>query len=289
MSSDAASEASASDGVAAASGGWGSISSGGSGAASVPESSVPESSVPEADSPESNSPVYRAPGSGGPVADPSPFEAEPAGAAEVFGDGIGLVREYAGWLAGAGVVRGLIGPREGARIWTRHVLNCGVVASLLPPEATVVDVGSGAGLPGIPLAIARPDCSITLVEPLERRVVFLDEVVAALGLSNVRVVRGRAEDVVDECGGADVVTSRAVAPLAKLARWCVPLARDGGEVLAMKGSSAAAEIERDRAAAGRSGLVDLSVTTVGEQYLDPPTIVLRGVVRAPVKKKGRRR
>lgn len=153
------------------------------------------------------------------------------------------------------------------------------MSSVIAPDASVVDIGSGAGLPGIPLAIARPDLSVTLVEPLERRVAFLDEVVADLELTNVTVLRGRADEVISRCGGADVVTSRAVAPLAKLMAWSVPLVRSGGEVLAMKGSSAAEEIDRDRAAVASLGVGELSVVTVGEGIVDPPTFVIRGVVR----------
>ncbi|WP_205843576.1 16S rRNA (guanine(527)-N(7))-methyltransferase RsmG [Nakamurella deserti] len=189
-------------------------------------------------------------------------------------------RLYTDWLVSAGVERGLIGPREPDRIWSRHVLNCAVLSSVVPADATVVDVGSGAGLPGIPLAIARPDVRVTLVEPLERRTAFLDEVVAALELTNVRVLRGRADEVVDRCGGADVVTSRAVAPLARLMTWSAPLARIGGEILAMKGSSAAEEIERDRQAVANLGVGELSVLTVGDGVVDPPTYVIRGLVRS---------
>lgn len=197
----------------------------------------------------------------------------------MFGGSVVSARDYTAWLAGAGVQRGLIGPREPDRIWSRHVLNCAVLSSVIAADAAVVDIGSGAGLPGIPLAIARPDLRVTLVEPLERRVTFLDEVVEALGLTNVTVLRGRADEVVGRCGGADVVTSRAVAPLAKLMAWSVPLVRSGGEVLAMKGSSAAEEIERDRAAVASLGVGELSVLTVGEGVIDPPTFVVRGVVR----------
>jgi len=135
----------------------------------------------------------------------------------VFGERIDLARRYVQALATDGVLRGLIGPREPARLWTRHVLNSAAASSLIESGARVVDIGSGAGLPGIPLAIARPDCIITLVEPLERRVRFLLEMVDALGLTNCRVVRGRAEEVVARCGDADVVISRAVAPLHRLA------------------------------------------------------------------------
>jgi 16S rRNA (guanine527-N7)-methyltransferase len=198
----------------------------------------------------------------------------------VFGGSVASARTYTDWLVGPGVERGLIGPREADRIWTRHVLNCAVLASVIPQDATVVDVGSGAGLPGIPLAIARPDLQVTLVEPLARRTVFLDEVVAALELANVRVLRGRADEVVDRCGGADVVTSRAVAPLAKLMAWSAPLARVGGQILALKGASAGEEVERDRAAVSSSGVGELAVLTVGEGIVDPPTYVIRGVVRS---------
>ena len=162
-------------------------------------------------------------------------------------------------LATDGVVRGLIGPREPQRLWRRHILTSAAVGSLIGGEVTVVDIGSGAGLPGIPLVIARPDLSVLLVEPLERRVRFLLEVVAELSLAGCRVVRGRAEDVVAECGNADVVTSRAVAPLHRLAAWSAPLARDGGLLLALKGASAAEELERDRAAVAAAGLVDAEV------------------------------
>lgn len=208
------------------------------------------------------------------------MEAEPPNAIEVFGGSVVAARDYVEWLVGAGVERGVIGPREPDRIWSRHILNCVVLSSVIAADATVVDVGSGAGLPGIPLAIARPDLQVTLVDPLERRTAFLDEVVASLGLTNVRVIRGRADEVVDRCGGADVVTSRAVAPLAKLMAWSVPLTRAGGEILALKGASAADEIERDRAAVESLGVVELSVVTVGDGIVDPPAHVIRGVVRS---------
>lgn len=212
------------------------------------------------------------------AAEPVQPEVEPGSAAELFADRIDLARRYVGWLVDAGVVRGLIGPREPARIWTRHVLNCAVATVFLPPMARVVDVGSGAGLPGIPWAIARPDCTFSLVEPLERRAAFLNEVVTDLGLANVVVVRGRAEDVVNECGQADVITSRAVAPLAKLARWSAPLARHGGEIIALKGASAADEIVRDRSALGLLGLKDLRVEEAGVGVVDETTYVIRATV-----------
>ncbi len=215
----------------------------------------------------------------------APIEPEPGAAVAVFGDRIGLARRYVAALAGDGVVRGLIGPRETGRLWARHVLNCAVVAELLAPGDSVVDVGSGAGLPGIPLAIARPDCRFVLVEPLERRTVFLEAVVADLGLTNCRVVRGRAEQVVRTCGDADVVTSRAVAPLARLAEWSAPLLRDSARMLALKGSSAQDEIDRDGAVAARLGLVNLSVVRVGAGRVDPETVVLRGLRSARTAKR----
>ncbi len=146
-------------------------------------------------------------------------------------------------LASEGVVRGLIGPREAPRLWDRHIFNCAAPAAAFPADARVADVGSGAGLPGIVLALARPDLRVTLIEPLLRRTTFLDEAVVELGLGNVTVLRSRAEDVDGQLVPAfDVVTSRAVAPLPKLAAWCLPLTRSGGLVLAMKGSSAEEEL-----------------------------------------------
>jgi 16S rRNA (guanine527-N7)-methyltransferase len=213
-------------------------------------------------------------------------EPEPAAAEVVFGPQVAVARAYVSWLVGAGVQRGLIGPREPARIWSRHVLNCAVVAPLLPHAARVVDVGSGAGLPGIPLLLARPDLGVVLVEPMERRCVFLVEVLDALGLVNCRVVRGRAEDVVRELSGADVVTSRAVAPLAKLAAWSAPLARVGGEMLALKGSSAASELDRDRDVLRRLGLVDARIELVGGDLLDEAVTVVRATVQPPTRGPG---
>jgi 16S rRNA (guanine527-N7)-methyltransferase len=211
-----------------------------------------------------------------PGLDPAGVEIEPVSAQSVFADRVGLARRYVASLAVDGVVRGLIGPRETGRLWSRHVLNSAVVGTLLTSGCRVVDIGSGAGLPGIPLAIARADCEFVLVEPLERRIVFLQQVVSDLGLTNCRVVRGRAEQVIGECGDADVVTSRAVAPLEKLGTWSAPLLRIGGELLALKGSSASEEILRDGAAVAKSGVVDLEVVKVGGEFVDPATIVIRG-------------
>ena len=152
-----------------------------------------------------------------------------------------LLERYAGLLATEGVTRGLIGPREVPRLWDRHLLNCGLLAPLIPGGATVADLGSGAGLPGVVLAIARPDLRVTLVEPMARRVDFLEEVRVGLELSNVEVVRARAEQW-PESARFDVVTARALAALPKLLAWCLPLVAEHGELLAMKGSSAEGEI-----------------------------------------------
>lgn len=192
----------------------------------------------------------------------------------LFGDRLPLASRYATWLATAGVERGLIGPREAPRIWDRHLLNCAVLGGLIPSGVYVVDVGSGAGLPGIVLAVARPDLRISLVESLARRTAFLNEVVSDLGLSSVEVVRARAEECVNVLPPADVVTARAVAPLDRLASWCLPLARPGGVMLAIKGSSAAAEIEEYRAAVGRLGGGPPGLVQCGTQWLAEPTTVV---------------
>jgi 16S rRNA (guanine527-N7)-methyltransferase len=203
--------------------------------------------------------------------------AEIASVAErVFGERLGLAVEFARLLMTDGVVRGLIGPREAPRIWERHLINCAVMSEIIPSGASVVDVGSGAGLPGIVLAVARPDLTITLVEPLARRTAFLSEAVTALGLdATVTVVRGRAEDVVDgPPAGADVVTARAVAPLDRLAGWCLPLVRSGGRLLALKGASAADEVAEHRATIARLGGADPVLRLCGEGLIDPPATVV---------------
>ncbi|MCK8672150.1 16S rRNA (guanine(527)-N(7))-methyltransferase RsmG [Rhodococcus sp. HM1] len=208
---------------------------------------------------------------------------------QVFGERFALAQEYHRSLSTDGVERGLIGPREVPRLWDRHLLNCAVLGELIEKDESVVDVGSGAGLPGIPLAIARPDLRITLVEPLLRRSVYLAEFVETHGLENVLVVRGRAEQpgVLQEAGGADVVTSRAVAPLAKLAKWSLPLIRVGGRMLALKGSSAADEIERDRDELERLGAGHLEVLECGVGLLETPTIVVKAerMARQPRRRK----
>lgn len=198
-------------------------------------------------------------------------------AADVFGPRTAIAVEYAELLAGPGVERGLIGPREVDRLWERHLLNCAVVGQLIPFGAAVLDVGSGAGLPGVPLALARPDLTVTLLEPMARRVTFLTEVVAALGLTGVQVVRGRAEDpaVRRSLGRFAVVTARAVAPLERLLGWCVPWLAPGGTLLALKGANAAAELATAGPLVRSLGLTDAAVVTCGVGVVDPPTTVVR--------------
>ncbi|GGP38396.1 16S rRNA (guanine(527)-N(7))-methyltransferase RsmG [Saccharothrix coeruleofusca] len=198
-----------------------------------------------------------------------------ARAERVFGDHLDRAVAFAGLLTEHGVERGLIGPREVDRLWERHLLNSAVVAEVLPQGARVVDVGSGAGLPGVPLAIARPDLRLTLLEPMARRVAWLTEVVDALGLS-VEVVRGRAEEgpVLERLSGSDAVTARAVAPLERLARWCLPLLRPGGVLVALKGESAEEELRRDAEAVRRAGGTRSRVTSCGDDVLEVPTTVV---------------
>lgn len=180
-----------------------------------------------------------------------------------------MADRYVDLLATTGVERGLIGPREVPRLWERHVMNCAVVVSRVPRGASVGDVGSGAGLPGLVWAIARPDLEVTLIEPLLRRSSFLEEAMTGLGLDRVRVVRARAEDL-DET--FDVVTARAVAPLEKLVRWCLPLVRVGGVFLALKGRTARGEVASCEQALHKIGATDIVVTSYGD--LPVPTTVV---------------
>ncbi len=180
-------------------------------------------------------------------------EPVPADAALVFGDQLSSAERYVDLLVGEGVRRGVIGPREGGRIWTRHMMNCAAVAVLIPPAASVLDLGSGAGLPGIPLALARPDVSVALLEPLARRTSYLADVVADLGLDRVAVVRGRAAEHAAEVGPAyDVVTARAVTDLATLHGWARRLLKPGGVLIAIKGAQAADELAAARHLLGRT-------------------------------------
>ncbi|SFG75953.1 16S rRNA (guanine527-N7)-methyltransferase [Actinopolymorpha cephalotaxi] len=198
----------------------------------------------------------------------------PPSAEQVFGERLPVVRRYAELLAGPGTERGLLGPREVPRLWDRHLLNCGVLAGMVPMNATVCDIGSGAGLPGIVLAITRPDLRITLLEPLLRRAAFLSEVAEELDLAGVTVVRERAED---HRGSYDVVTARAVAPLSRLARVALGLCRPGGSVLAMKGDRAGTELEEARPELDAAGAAEYSIERLGADLLSVPTTVVRVV------------
>jgi 16S rRNA (guanine527-N7)-methyltransferase len=206
----------------------------------------------------------------------------PPAAAKLFGAGLGRAVRYAQILAGAGVERGLIGPREAARLWDRHLLNSVALSELLDPGDQIADIGSGAGLPGIPLAVARPDLRVTLIEPLLRRSDFLREVIDDLDMG-ITVVRGRAEEqtVRQQVGEMDAVVSRAVASLDKLTKWSMPLLRPGGRMLAMKGERGEDELREHRRGMESAGAVDARVVTCGGDYLNPPAIVVTARRREP--------
>ncbi|MBV7411253.1 16S rRNA (guanine(527)-N(7))-methyltransferase RsmG [Dermabacteraceae bacterium TAE3-ERU27] len=185
-----------------------------------------------------------------------------------------MAQAYAEHLATSGVERGLIGPRETERLWERHILNCALLARAVPDGTrTVADVGSGAGLPGMVLAIARPDLSVTLIETMLRRTTWLEEVASEIGLE-IEIVRSRAEELHGQ-RVFDAVTARAVAALDKLARWCLPLVSDGGSLLALKGLSAAEEIEKARKVLKKLGGSESQILTIGEGELPIPTRVVR--------------
>ncbi len=199
-------------------------------------------------------------------------EAEPAVAAQIFGANLDKARLYAAALVRDGDELGLLGPREMPRLWSRHILNSAVVSQLVADGATVADVGSGAGLPGIPMAIAQRNAHFTLIEPMERRSNWLIEQVAALGLTNVTVKRARAEEVGEVF---DVVTARAVSALPKLLRLTVPLTRDGGVILALKGSKAQDEIADSKSLVKKLKIASFEVIQVGTEHLAEPTTVVR--------------
>ena len=199
-------------------------------------------------------------------------EVEPAVAAQIFGAGIDKARAYAQALIRDGDILGLLGPREMPKIWTRHILNSAVVAELIEPGQKVADVGSGAGLPGIPMAIVRPDAEFVLIEPMERRASWLAEQVKVLDLKNVRVVRARAEEVGE---AFDVVTARALSALPKLLRQCVPMTLNGGQILALKGSRAADEIEEAKSLQKKLRIASFEIVMTGAELLAEPTLVVR--------------
>ncbi|MBB5154300.1 16S rRNA (guanine527-N7)-methyltransferase [Saccharopolyspora phatthalungensis] len=218
-------------------------------------------------------------------------EGAPSVARVVFGERLALAERFVELLREHGIQRGLVGPRELDRLWERHLLNSAVIAELLPPNCRVLDVGSGAGLPGVPLAIARPDLNLTLLEPMARRVTWLQEVITELALT-VEVVRGRAEEgpVRERLADQDSVTARAVAPMERLAKWCLPLLRPGGRLLAMKGESAAEELDRDAAAIAAAGGGGGEVVSCGVGVLEvPTTVVVVERVAAARNASGRRR
>lgn len=205
---------------------------------------------------------------------PEPVEkapAPPAEAREIFGDRLELAGRYADLLATTGISHGLVGPREAPRLWERHLVNCALIESLLPTGAHVIDIGSGAGLPGIVLAIARPDLQIDLVEPLLRRTVWLKSTIEALELPHIRVHRGRAE----ESGlTAPFVTARAVASLDKLIRWTFPLLEPNGRLLALKGEAAAAELAAAQKLLRRLGVERAELRVIGQDRVSEPVRVV---------------
>jgi 16S rRNA (guanine527-N7)-methyltransferase len=204
----------------------------------------------------------------------SAIPAPPGAAVTLFGPAIGLAERFTSLLATHGVERGLIGPREVPRLWERHLLNCGALAELIPDEAEVVDIGSGAGLPGLVIAMLRPQVRMTLLEPMLRRTVFLGECAAELGLGNVTVCRGRAEDMAGVIR-ADIATSRAVAPLGRLAELSAGLVRPGGTILALKGDQAQSELDQAGTVLRRLGVRSAEVLKAGQGIVEPPATVVR--------------
>jgi len=194
-------------------------------------------------------------------------------AEEIFGSQIETARGFAQKLARDSDELGLLGPRELGKLWSRHILNSAVVAELVEPGELVADVGSGAGLPGVPMAIAAPETNFVLIEPMDRRAGWLREVVKELGLKNVEVFRARAEEV--EGGQFDVVTARAVAALDKLLRLCVPLLKPGGQVIALKGSKALQEIEASKRLQKKFKIESFEIVLCGEKFLIDPTSVVK--------------
>lgn len=203
----------------------------------------------------------------------------PAVASDLFGARLPLAEQFTAILADTGVSHGLLGPREVPILWERHVLNCAVVHAAFPEGAELVDVGSGAGLPGLALAIARPDLQVHLVEPLLRRTTWLSTSIAALELTNVVVHRARAEELHGELR-APYATARAVARIDKLARWTFPLLADGGTLVALKGSSAREELADEEAVLRRLGMAQARLGEYGAGVVEPPTLTIEATVGA---------
>lgn len=210
----------------------------------------------------------------------------PPEAVDLFGDQLPLARRYADLLATTGISHGLVGPREAPRLWERHLVNCALLESMLEQDSTVIDIGSGAGLPGIVLAIIRPDLQVDLVEPLLRRTTWLEATVEELGLTNVRVHRGRAEEMTLT---SPVVTARAVASLERLVSWSFPLLPAGGRLLALKGEAAAAELEEATELLTQIGVQHSHLHVLGEGVASEPIRVVE-IVRPetvqPVRRQG---
>lgn len=204
----------------------------------------------------------------------------PQVAEAIFGDRLVFAEHYVAQLAGTGIDHGLIGPREAPRLWERHVLGCAVLHPAFPPEASVADIGSGAGLPGIVLAVVRPDLELVLVEPLHRRVIWLQSTIDELELPNVTVHEGRAESLWG-VRRFPAVTARAVARIGALSGWCLPLLEAEGRLVAMKGASAPTEVSEDRATVLAAGGVAMDVTTYGGELLDVPTTAVIVTVAGP--------
>jgi 16S rRNA (guanine527-N7)-methyltransferase len=231
------------------------------------------------------------PGTTGPGATeppgPLPAPEPPEVAQAVFGDTLELAWRFARELADTGVSHGLLGPREVPILWERHLLNCAVYHPAFPPDAQVVDVGSGAGLPGLVLAIVRPDLRLQLVEPMLRRTTWLDATVKTLGLVNVEVHRGRAEELQGEVQ-APYATARAVARIDKLARWTFPLLADHGCLVALKGARAAEELAAEEKALRRLGMTSAQVRTYGAELLAAPSTTLELTVGPRHRRRGNR-
>lgn len=212
--------------------------------------------------------------------------APPEVARLVFGRALPTAEAYAAFLAGPGVERGVIGPAEAERIWDRHLLNCAVVAELVPSARELVDIGSGAGLPGVVLAMMIPHLNVVLVEAMARRVTFLVECVRTLGLSNIDVRRGRAEDLAGQLN-ADVVTARAVARLDRLAVLAAGVAKPGGLVLALKGAAAEQELAEAAPVLRRLGASGAEIVMAGAGVVRQPTTVVRFRTRPDADRSGK--